>query len=252
MSTTDDDVRRIRYARAAGVGYLVIIATGIFAEFFVRASLVVSGDPGTTAANIQASELLFRSGLASEFVMLLADVFVAGALYVVFRPVDRGLAVLAASFRLVHAGVLGANLMNMYLPLLLLGGAGGAAPGMEASQAQGLALVLLEGHAFGYAIGLVFFAGHCALLGTLVLKSRYAPRILGVLLVVAAVGYLTDSLARALLLDYGAHQALLTTVVFLPAFVAELSFALWLVVRGVDLPPESGLTSTGPRREPAA
>lgn len=228
------EAERLRYARAAGVGYLLIIGTGIYAEFFVRSALIVAGDAAATAANVQASELLFRSGLASEFIMLLADVFVAGALYVVFRPFDRGLAMLAALFRVVHAAVVGANLLNMHAPLLLLGG-GAPALGLDGVQTSALAYLLLESHAFGYAVGLVFFAAHCALLGVLVLRSRYAPRALGFLLLVAAAGYLCDSLARALLTEYAASEALLTVVVFVPAFAAELSFALWLVVRGVDL-----------------
>jgi hypothetical protein len=75
----------VRHARVAGLGYLIIIAAGIFAEFFVRSSLVVPQDATATANNIARSELLFRSGLASEFLMLACDVLVALALYIVLR-----------------------------------------------------------------------------------------------------------------------------------------------------------------------
>jgi hypothetical protein len=222
------------YARAAGLGYLVIIVSGIFAEFFVRSSLIVPGDPAATAQNILGSELLFRSGLASEFLMLIADVAVALALYVVFRGVNKGLALLAAFFRLTHASIVGANLLNMYTPLLLLGNAGGLAAFPE-GQRQALALLLLEAHGFGYAIGLVFFGVYCWILGYLVLKSGYVPRVLGLLLLVAGSGYLIDSFGRALLSNYADFETLLGMVVLLPAFVSELSFTLWLLVKGVKV-----------------
>jgi len=220
------------YARTAGVGYLVIIATGIFAEFFVRSSLMVPGDPAATAMNISASEILFRTGLAAELVMLTCDVFLALALYVVFKEVSRSLALLAAFFRLSHAAIVGGNLLFTYIPLLLVGqGNDLAGLGVDASRA--LALVLLEAHGYGYTIGLVFFGVHCFVLGYLAFRSGYVPRVLGGLLVVASFGYLVDSFARTLLPRYADHEGLFTLVVFVPAFVAELSFALWLLLKGV-------------------
>jgi hypothetical protein len=222
------------YARVAGLGYLIIIASGIFAEFFVRSGLIVPGSAAATAANILASEPLFRAGLASEFVMLSCDVLLALALYVIFREVSRSLALLAAFFRLVHAAIVGVNLLNTYVPLLLLGGADylGA---FGADQLQALALLFLDAHSYGYVIGLVFFAFHCLVLGVLVLRSRYVPRILGVLLLVAAAGYLIDSFSRTLLTNYADYETVLAIVVFVPAFIGELSFALWLLVKGVDV-----------------
>jgi len=226
------------YARMAGLGYLVIIVSGIYAEFFVRSSLIVPGDATATASNIAASQVLFRTAIAGEFVMLLCDVGVALALYAVFRGFSRSLALLAAFFRLVHAAVVGANLLNTYMPLLLLGGASGLSA-FGAEQRYALALMFLTAHGYGYAVGLVFFGACCAVLGYLVLRSRYVPRVLGVLLLVAAVGYVADSLARTLLLDYASAETVFAALVFAPAFIAELSFALWLLIKGVD-------TSTAP------
>jgi hypothetical protein len=223
------------YARWAGVGYLVIIVTGIYAEFFVRAGLIVPGDAAATAANIAGSELLFRSSLASELVMLCADVAVGLALYLVFRSVSEGLALLAAFFRLTHAAVLGVGLLTVYVPLLLLGDAG-YVTALGEGQRQALALLLLDAHAYGYALGLVFFGVYCALIGYLIVRSGYVPPILGYLLLVAAVGYLIDSFARTLLSDYADYESVLSLLVLLAAFVGELSFSLWLVVRGVAVP----------------
>ena len=235
MSANAADISPDRYARTAGLGYLFIILTGIFAEFFVRARLIVSGDAAATAANIVASEPLFRSAIAAEFIMLACDILVALALYEIFRRVSAGLALLAAFFRLAHAAVVAANLLNLYVPLLLLGPSVSLAA-LAPAQRQALAMLSLDAHAYGYAIGLVFFGFQCLVLGYLVHRSRYVPRILGILLVIAGLGYLIDSFGRTLLPDYADYAATFSTVVFVPAFVGELAFCLWLLFKGVRIP----------------
>lgn len=234
MKNEVGSARASDYARPAGLAYLVIIASGIFAEFFVRSNLIVWGDAATTAANITSSASLYRLGLASELVMLACDIFVALALYVVFRGVNQSVALLAAFFRLVHASIVGVNLLNTYIPLHLLGGAdylGAFAP----AQLQAMVLVFLDAHSYGYAIGLVFFGLQCGVLAYLILRSGYVPKVLGVLLTFAAFGYLADSFGRTLLASYADYETVFSIVVFAPAFLGELSFALWLLIRGVDV-----------------
>jgi hypothetical protein len=232
MTSRTLDVTPDRAARIAGFGYLVIIVAGIFAEVAVRSQLIVPGDATATAANITASEQLFRTGIASDLVMLTFDVVVAVALYVLFRPVSRLLSLLAVAFRLVHAAVYGVTLLNLLAVLLLLGGAEHLTV-FAPEQLHALATVLLGVHANGYALGLVFFGFHCLVLGFLVFRSGFLPRILGILLFVAAAGYLTDGFAHVLLPGYGDLAGILFVIVFAPALVAELSLCLWLLFKGV-------------------
>jgi hypothetical protein len=228
------------WARGAGLGYLIIIVTGIFAEFFVRSGLIVPGDATATAGNIAASQVLFRTGIAGEFLMLTSDVLVAVALYVVFKGVSKNLALLAAFFRLAHAAIVGVNLLNTYVPLLLLGNAG-YLTAFPPDQLNALLLLALEAHSFGYLIGLVFFGVHCLILGYLVFTSRYVPRALGVLLMIAGAGYLIDSFSRTLLPSYDEVANLFLGVVFVPAFIGEVSFCLWLLLKGVDVGVDPGV-----------
>jgi hypothetical protein len=226
------------WAKVAGFGYLAIIVLGMYAEFFVRGSLIVPGDAAATAAAIRGSGLFYRSALVAEFGMLVADVLVAVALWVVFRRISEGLALLAALFRVTHAAIVAVNLLAVWIPLLLLGDTGYVAA-LGGPQRESFALLLLEAHAYGYAVGLVFFGVYCLLLGHLIARSGYMPRIFAVLLTIAAAGYLADSLARTLLADYAAYASVFGTIVLVPAFVAELSFSLRLVIRGVDVPREA-------------
>ena len=112
-----------RAARIAGVLYLAIILSGIFAEFFVRSSLIVPGDSAATASNVLASQGLFRLGIAGDLIMILCDVALALLFYVLLKPVSNALALLAAFFRLAQATTLGVNLLNLFLGLQLLIGA---------------------------------------------------------------------------------------------------------------------------------
>ena len=228
-----DAVSINRYAKVAGLAYLIIITAGIFAEFFVRSRLIVWGDASATARNITGSELLFRSAVASEFVMLVCDVLVALVLLVVFEGVSRSLALLAAFLRLVHAAVVAGNLLNTYVPLLLLSDSS-QPTGFSAAQLHALVLVFLQAHSYGYVIGLVFFGVQCLVLGYLVFQSGFVPKVLGVLLVLGGAGYLIDGFARTLISRYDDYQTIFAVVVFVPAFVGELSFAAWLLVKGVN------------------
>lgn len=220
------------YSRLAGTGYLVLITMGIFAEFFIRSSLIVPGDAMATAQNIITSGQQFRLGIAADLVMLLCDVLLAWLLYILLLDVNKKLALLAAFFRLVHASVYGLNLLNLFIVLSLLNGDSFLSV-FTNEQLNALVLLFLNAHSSGYLIGLVFFGIHCLVLGYLVVKSNYIPGVLGILLIIAGAGYLTDSFANFLLPDYQSYQTLFMMIVFIPAFVAELLFSLWLLIKGV-------------------
>lgn len=228
MTRSDHDPRRL--ARLAGVLYVVIIACGLFSELVVRSTLIVRGDAAATAANILEADALFRSGVVSDLVMVLADVGIAIALYVLLAPVGRALSATAAAFRLTQAAVLTLNLLHQYAALLVLRH-GGALSTFDTDQLEALALLLLELHRYGYLLALVLFAGNLLVTGRLLYRSGFLPRTLGVLSVLAAAGYMADTLMFLLLAGYdGAASEL----VLAPAFVFEIGFAAWLLVKGVD------------------
>lgn len=231
--------------RTAGILYLVIIVSGIFAHFLVRGSLKVPGDVAATAANIAGSESLFRLGIAGDLVMIASDVALALLFFLLLEPVNRGLSLLAAFFRLGQATILGINLVNLFLVLQLVGG-GSQNAAISGEQRASLAHMFLEAHDIGYTIGLSLFAFSILVVGYLVVRSGYIPRILGYGLVIAGVAYLVDTFARVLLTDYAAYADILSVVVFAPAIIAELAFALWLLLRGVKLADIETTSAIGP------
>lgn len=219
----------------AGIAWLIIIVTGILAEFFIRANLIVTGDAAQTAGNIIASEGLFRASIASDIVMLVFDVVVALALYVLLRPVNRGLALLAAFFRLVMNAILGINLLNLLVALQLAGGAQYASV-FDTEQLHALSALFINAQSSGYDLSLVFFGIHLIIVAYLMFKSGYMPRVLGVLLFAASFGYLINSFANVLLPRDVAVISIFATVLIVVAVAAELSLSVWLVVRASKIP----------------
>lgn len=216
-------------ARTAGVLYLIIIISGLFSELFVRSGIIVPGDATATADNITANSFLFRIGFISDLVMVMSDVSVALLLYLLLKPVNQGLSMLAAFFRLAQATVLGINLLNFYLPLLLLGD-GDYLNSFSSEQLNSLSLLFLNAHSYGYLISGVFFGISCVFLGTLIFKAEYFPKWLGILVVAAGISYLIDCVVNFLFSEFASMSEILVMTV---AVISELSLCLFLLIKGV-------------------
>jgi hypothetical protein len=219
------------YARTAGVLYLIIIITGLFSEMFVRSGIIVPGDATATAANIESNTFLFRIGFISDLIMVMSDVGVALFLYLVLKPVNNGLSLLASFFRLAQATVLGINLLNFYLPLLLLNG-GDYLSSFNEDQLNSLSLLFLNAHSYGYLISGVFFGISCVILGYLIFKAEYFPKWLGILVVAAGISYLIDCVVNFLFPEFASTSEMLVMTI---AVVSELSLCLYLLIKGVSI-----------------
>lgn len=217
-------------ARVTGLLYLVIFICAGFGEGFVRSNIIISGDAAATANNIMASEGLFRLGFVSDLIAFLSDAIVSILLYVLLRPVSRKLALIAASLRLLaHPAIASLNLLNHFFALHLLSGADYLTV-FSTDQLHAMVLLFLEAHDTGYLIAGVFFGFHLFILGYLLYKSDLFPSALGLLVAVAASGYLVESFGSFLFPGYKVFYA---WIVGITAVVGELSLSLWLLIKGV-------------------
>lgn len=217
-------------ARMAGALYLVIVFVGMFGEAFVRDRLVVSGNAVATAQNIVASATMWRASVSAELAYLVLAVIVDVLLYRLLRPVDRTIALLAFALNLVSIATEVVGRFMLLAPLVLLSDAPYLQP-IATEARQALAYAFLRLHDHGWALALVFFGAVCIAWGHLLRRSRFLPAALGWLMQLAGACYIVNSFA--LLLAPPLARALFPAIL-LPAFVAELGLALWLVVRGVD------------------
>jgi hypothetical protein len=216
-------------ARIAGLLILIISIFAPFSMMYVPSNLIVPGDAATTANNIMASEGLFRAGIVSDSVVFLIEIVITVILYVLLKPVSKTLSLVAAFSRLAMTIIQGINLLNYFIPLLLLSGADYLTV-LEPGQLHALVLLFLNAHEYVVLIWGLFFGLHLFVLGYLVYKSGYIPRILGVLLVFASLSYLTQSFGNFLLPKY---EEIFATIGFLS--IIELAFAFWLLIKGVNV-----------------
>jgi Domain of unknown function (DUF4386) len=216
------------YARVGGLIYLAIIFLGLFGEAMVRESVVVSGNAEGTLQNLKASQMLWRLSIVGDLVMHILDVPLIVIMYYLLKPVDRLLALVATVANVVQTAVLAANKLTLVVPLMLLQKHGDIpASTWEAT----LSFLAIRLHGYGFGIGLLFFGVACLVRGYLVFRSTYFPRTLGVLLALAGLAYLVNSVA---LLLAPAVAAMLFPAILAPALVGEGAFCLWLLVKGVD------------------
>jgi len=213
-------------ARMAGACQLLEAITAVFGQVFVLGRLVVSGNPAATAANILGHVPLFWLGFASSLMGVAFHAAWALLIYVLLKPVNRSLSLLAVFFVLVSCAMQALTSLLYLAPLLILQ-AGSSLSAFTAEQLQALALLFLKLNQYSYNIDLVFFGLWCVLTGYLIFRSTFLPRILGVLLAISGLGWVTflyPPLAYHLFMPYIAVASAL----------GEIPVEFWLIVMGVN------------------
>jgi len=214
------------YARIAGVFYLLESLTAVFGQFFVLGRLVVHGDTAATAANILGHEPLMRLGFASSLMAVAFHIAWALLFYELLKPVNRHVSLLATFVILVGCAIQALASLLYLAPLLVLAD-GSSLSAFTAEQLQALALVFLKLNGQAFNIYLAFFGFWCVLVGYLIFKSTFLPRVIGLLMVFAGLGYLTLLSAPLANYLYPFNMAI--------AGPGEISLLLWLLVKGVNV-----------------
>lgn len=222
----------LAYARLAGWLYLFIIVAGFYVEMFVRGRIIVAGDSAATAHNLSRLEPLWRFGFDAEMTMWVFSIFIMGVLYVLLRPVNGTLALVALLFNVMDTSIEALNAALCNFGALFLANGGGALNAFSHQQLAALAAFALRLHEYGFGAGLLFFGFVLILNGYLMARSTYFPRWLGILAAVGGACYVLNS--------YGLFiapklQDAVFPFILLPSLVAELSISLWLIVKSVNV-----------------
>lgn len=229
---------RVRtYARLAGWLYLFIIVAGLYVEMFVRGKIIVPGDAAATAHNLSALEPLWRMGFGAEITMWVFSIFIMAVLYVLLRPVNATLALLALLFNVMDTSIEALNATLCNFGALFLSTGGGALNAFTQQQLAALAALALRLHEYGFGAGLLFFGFVLIINGYLIARSTYFPRWLGILAAVGGACYVVNSYSVFIAPKLGDT---IFPFILLPALVAELTLSLWLIFKGVDTAPQAG------------
>ena len=225
-----------RTARIAGLLYLVNAITGFFSIVYVPSRLIVYGDAAATAANILASERLFRIGIVSELICAVEFLFLVWVLYRLLGGVNKTQASLMVILGVAFVPIMCVNVLNDIAALTLLRGADFLSV-FDKRQLEAMAMLFLDLHRYGFVVGWIFGMWLFPF-GLLVFKSGFLPRIIGVLLIAAGFGYLADCLTPLLLPSYanvvGRFAGIALTL-------GEPSIILWLLIKGAREQPLEGV-----------
>ncbi len=204
------DISPRKVALIAAFGLLGMAVLAPLALFGVLNTLVEVGNPTATVANIRESEGVFRLAVAAFLVVTFLDVPVAWALYVFLRPVNATVAMLVGWLRLAAAAAFLPALANLLDVAQLLGGPTASVLPAAVVEAQVMASIASFHNGWDLVLGV--FGLHLLGVGALVYKSVQFPRFLGVLVVIAGVGYLADTFTRILVPDFAFTFSMFTFV----------------------------------------
>ena len=225
-------------ARAAGGLYLAIAVCGGFSIGYVPMQ-IVAADGATSSANLLANQGLFQLGVLADSAVILFELAITAILYQMFRAVGPKMAMTALISRAGMIMVMGINLLLWVMPYILLT----QDSGWDTAHLQAMVQFCFEAHAMGVFVWQLFFGVHLLALGWLILKSDVVPHLLGRGLFVGAFGYLIQGIAKLTFVDVAAitytYIALLVVVT-----ISEISFGLWLLIRGGRLTTQSNQTAS--------
>ena len=219
------DISIRKSALVAGFGLLLMAILAPIANFGVFETLIVPGDATATADNIMASPGLFRTGIFVFLIVAILDVVVAWALYILLKPVNKSLSLLAAWLRVVYAAIFVSALSQPLIVLQLLNGSEYLKV-FETNQLHVQVLLSLNAFIDEWNMGLVIFGLHLLVLGYLAFKSGNIPKILSILVIIAGLGYLIDNLGKLLSPNYNVTIAMFT-------FIGEVLLIFWLLWKGI-------------------
>lgn len=223
MTTVADVSPRFK-ARAVGVSYLVMIALGGIQALAGR--LPASSDAAVTAANILSHQSTVYVGFACDLLVVVSYIVVTALLYELFEPVSRVISLLAAFFSLVGCATQACASLFRIAPLTILTAAQ-SSTGIKKEHVDTLAYLLLKLYSPAYGIALIFFASYLVVIGWLIFRSTFMPRLLGAVVAfegIAWLPFLWPPLAKYL------FRAILVL-----AGLGEGSLVLWLLIVGVNV-----------------
>jgi len=221
-----------RAAKVVGSLYLVQMAFAIFGEIFVRNRLIVPRDAVQTAANLAASERLFRLSLAGDLMIYASVIVLFWGIYIILKPVNKDVALLGTFFRLVEQAILAVTTVAGFLALRLLSGPVYLQT-VDTAQLQAFARAFLSMYGTGLSIGFVFLGLGSAVFSYVWLKSHYIPKALAILGIVAS---LLLTIMTLVTMVFPRVYEVIGMSYMMPMGLYEVGLGLWLLIKGLQTP----------------
>jgi hypothetical protein len=221
-----------RAAKVVGSLYLIQMALAILGESFVRNRLIVPRDAVQTAANLAASERLFRFSLAGDLMIYASVVVLFWGIYIILKPINKDVALLGAFFRLIEQAILAVTTFFGFIALRLLSGTDYLRV-VDTAQLQALARAFLSMYGIGLSIGFVFLGLGSAVFSYVWLKSRYIPKALAIL---GIFGSLLLAVMTLVTMVFPVVWERIGMAYMMPMGLYEVGLGLWLLIKGLQSP----------------
>ncbi len=227
MSSEENALSRKKTARLAGFLYIIMGISSAFGIMYVPSKIIVWGNATTTCQNIITHEFLFRMGMVSQFISNGLFILLVLTLYRLFKEVNRPQARLMVAMVLVQVPIgFIIETCNMTSLLILKGE---IIKSFTPEQKQDWVMLFLSMHKYGMIIIEIFSGLWLIPFGQLVIKSKFIPRILGILLIIAGIAYITESLSFWISPD---NQPFISRYMVLLYTIGETPIIFWLLIKG--------------------
>jgi Domain of unknown function (DUF4386) len=218
-------------ALTAGVSLMIMALAAAFSYGLVYGGLVVQDDANATFNNILSANMLFNAGIFGWLIILICDIVVAWGFYIFLKPIDKSLSLLGAWLRLTYGAILGVAILNLVFVLILTNNADYLTV-FKIDELQAYVMLLLEAFHMIWNIGLIIFGGHLLIVGYLAFKSDTIPKVIGTLLLIAAISYMFIHLCYTFLPQYDGVTEIIGNILIVPMTLGELGFGIWLLIKG--------------------
>ena len=229
MTASTINITLRKAALIAGVGYILMIGSPIAEGMFYN-NLVDLSDAAKTVKNLTTNNALLRFGIFLYLINFIGDILAAWALYILLKPVNSNLSLLAAWLRIIYSVMSLVAVMNL-LTVLQLTSHYNYLSAFTNDQLQAQVMIALHSFRDEWSFSFTFFGSYLILLGYLAFASTYVSKIVGVCLMIAGAGWLSDSLQPLLYPNVNISVGMI-------AGFGELIFMFWLFIKGIRLKEE--------------
>ena len=218
-----------RYARIAGVLFLISLVAGGFGEAYVPSKLIAGRDAAATVANIQNFDFMYRMGFAAFMIESLCDITLVAIFYMLLKPVNRTLSLLAAFFGLVGTALFAFAELFYFAPLLINGGSVDYLKTFTPDQLNSLVLLSLKFYGYAGMIFTAYYGMSWIVRAYLIWNSDFLPKFLAVLMAIGGIGFVVRNFLLILAPAYASDVFLMLM------FPGGLLMTIWLLAKGVDV-----------------
>ena len=218
--------------RLAGLFWFLTALTGGFGMFYIRSKVFVPGDASATAAHIIASEFLFRAAIVGILFSQVFFFFFGLTLFRLFKDVDRKTAKVLLTSSMMTVGIAVVNILNLFGALVVLSNPDYAKV-FTPDQLNAVATFFLRMNgSFGQGLLEIFWTPFYLCFGLLVIKSRFLPKIIGILLIMMSVPYTINVFTKFLVPQF--YPALFTQLAMAFGALGGIPTMFWLLIRGAQ------------------